>query len=101
MGLFAWFDTSAAEAFGRELASYFLEELRGENLESLRGKAKTRAEKVMTRANNRILDFHAKKGRLNFLQKSKLANTFLWALKDGGLPDAYANQLTDWLTPRL
>jgi hypothetical protein len=100
MGIFGWFDSSEAEAFGRELATYFVEELRGENLESLRGKAKTRAEKVMTRANTRIQTFRASH-RLNFLQKSKLANTFLWSLKDGGLPEEVANQLTDWLTPRL
>ena len=99
-GLFRWFDSSEAEAFARELAAFMVEDLRGENLDSLQGKSRKRAERTMLKAGRRIQDFRAKR-RLNFYTKSKAANAFLWQLKEAGWPPAYATQMTEWLTLRL
>ena len=59
-----------------------------------------KAEKVLIRADQRVRDFKARE-RLNVYKKAKLANAFLWTLKDNGCSQEYANQLTDWLSVRL
>ena len=98
--MLSWFDTSEAEAFAGELAAFMLRELKDEKLHDLGPKSRKRAERTMEKAARRIEEFRATQ-RLNFYKKSKLANTFLWALKDAGCAPELANQLTDWLTPRL
>lgn len=99
MGLFDWFDTREARAFGQELAAFLVAELRGD-LKPLDNKQTRKAEKTMVRAAGKVQDFRARH-RLNVYKKSKLANTFLWALKEAGWPPEVANQMTDWLTMRL
>jgi len=94
-----WFDSKEAEAFGRDVAKFIISELAG-RMNAHDGKFASKAEKTMVKAARRLQDFKAAHP-LNFYTRSKLANAFLWALKDAGCPDAYADELTEWLTLRL
>jgi len=58
-----------------------------------------KAEKALLRADQRVREFKATE-RMNFYKKAKLANAFLWALKDSGCPQDYANKLPDRLHGR-
>jgi hypothetical protein len=99
MALFGWFDSKDAKGFARELAQFIVGELRGK-MDSRDAKFTKKAEKTLVQAARRLQDFKADHS-LNVLTKSKLANEFLWALKDAGCPEAYADELTEWLTLRL
>jgi hypothetical protein len=92
-----WFDTAEAVHFAQELAAFMLSEL-AVSARKRDAKFAAKAEKVIVRSAHRVQQFQLGLGRpLNFYQKSKLANAFLWALKDGGCPPDYAQELTDWL----
>lgn len=97
--MFSWFSTSESVRFGQELATFVLAELSG-----LAGKADAKftakAEKALVRADQRVREFKARE-RMNVYKKAKLANAFLWTLRDKGCSQEYANQLTDWLSVRL
>lgn len=97
--MFDWFSTSRSQAFAKELAGQFLQEL---NTSATRNDAKfsVKAEKVLGRLDARVRTFAASE-RMNVYKRAKLANTFLWTLKDGGCPDDYAQKATEWLTFRL
>lgn len=97
--MFSWFRTAEAEAFGKELAGFMVAQLQG-NLDDLGAKNRKHAEKAMAQAARKVDDFRARH-RLNFYSKAKLANTFLWSLKEAGWPTPYADQMTEWLTLRL
>ncbi len=94
-----WLDSREATAFGGDLARFIISELTGK-LTARDQKFKARAEKTLVQAARRLQDFKAGH-RLNVFTKSRLANTFLWALKDAGCPQDYADELTEWLTLRL
>jgi hypothetical protein len=94
-----WFAAADVERFGKELAQFILSELEG-SMHKRDAKFAARAGKTLNRAAARLQEFEARE-TMNFYKKSKLANAFLWALKDAGCPDEYANELTDWLTVRL
>lgn len=96
-----WFDTAEVVRFGNDLAAFMLGEL-AVSARKRDSKFAAKAQKVMVRAAGRVQQFKAGLGRpMNFYQKSKLANAFLWALKDGGCPADYADELTEWLTTCL
>lgn len=97
--LFKWFSAAETESFGKELAGFILSELHG-SLDKRDAKFALKADKTLHRANAKVQEFKAREP-MNFYKKAKLANAFLWALKDSGCPQDYANQLTDWLTLRL
>lgn len=92
-------DAKASEAFGAELATFVMKEL-SHSMEKRDKKFTDKAAKVLVKA-GRKLDAFRKVETLNFYKKSKLANSFLWGLKDAGCPHDYANELTRWLTTRL
>lgn len=97
--MLSWFSTAESARFGQELASDLFSELA-----STSGKPDpkftAKAEKALQRAGQRVQEFKARE-RMNVLKKAKLANAFLWTLKDKGCNPEYANQLTDWLSMRL
>ena len=97
--MFSWLSAAESERFGKELAGFVLSELAGI---SGKGEAKfsAKAEKALIRADRRVREFKDRE-RLNFYKKAKLANAFLWTLKDSGCTEAYANELTDLLSVRL
>lgn len=97
--MFGWLSTKESERFGKELAGFLLTELSG-SMEKSEAKFSAKAEKSLLRADQRLQEFKARE-RMNVFKKAKLANAFLWALKDAGIPQDYANKLTDWLSVRL
>lgn len=97
--MFGWFSTRESERFGKELAGFLLKEISG-SVDKANAKFTAKAEKALVRADQQVRDFKARE-RLNVYKKAKLANAFLWSLKDAGCSTEYANQLTDWLSVRL
>lgn len=97
--IFNWFSVSRSEQFGRELAAFILSEVKG-SLGKRDAQFAAKAAKTLQRAGQRVQQFEARE-RMNFYKRAKLANAFLWSLKDSGCPEEYANELTDWLTKRL
>jgi hypothetical protein len=97
--LFKWFSTAESDRFGKELAAFILSQLEG-SLQKRDAKFARNAARALENAAKRVQAFRVRE-RMNFFKKARLANSFLWALKDGGCPDEYANELTDWLTVRL
>jgi hypothetical protein len=97
--MFNWFNAGACVAFGQQLANELLHELSagaGRHQAKFAGKA----EKALIRADGKVRDFR-RAHKLNFYTRSRLANAFLWTLKDGGCAADYAQELTEWLTYRL
>lgn len=97
--MFKWFAAGEAERFGKDLAAFVLSELSASAVKH-ETKFSARAEKALIRVDRRAREFAARE-RLNVYKKSKLANAFLWALKDAGCPPQYAQELTEWLSFRL
>ncbi|NML42685.1 hypothetical protein HHL11_02910 [Ramlibacter sp. G-1-2-2] len=97
--MFKWFATAPAQQFAQEQADFILSQLRG-SMDKRDAKFTAKAEKVLVRVDRNARDFRTRE-RLNFYKKARLANAFLWKLKDGGCPPEYAKQLTEWLTFRL
>jgi L-fucose mutarotase/ribose pyranase (RbsD/FucU family) len=108
--MLSWFNTAPSLAFAKELAQFILSELDTQQPKPAAATSKARnkdeakftakAQRTLEKAAKRLQAFKAKQS-LNFYKKSKLANAFLWELKDGGCPQAYADELTEWLTLRL
>ncbi len=94
-----WFDSAPATAFGKELAGFLLAELQA-SMRQRDARFRARAQKVLAQADRRLRDFKGAQA-LNPWNKSKLANAFLWELKDRGCPEDYASELTRWLSLRL
>jgi hypothetical protein len=97
--MFSWFSSSESVRFGKDLAGFVLGELSG-SMAKADAKFTAKAEKALVRADQRVQEFKDRE-RLNVYKKAKLANAFLWTLRDSGCSDEYANQLTDWLSVRL
>jgi hypothetical protein len=97
--VFQWISAGESVRFGKELATFVLSELQG-SLDKRDAKFAAKADRTLNQAAAKVAVFKSRES-LNFYKKAKLANAFLWTLKDGGCPPEYANQLTDWLTLRL
>lgn len=97
--IFSWFDTREDRKFAVALAQFIMEEIPGE-ARVKEAKFAAKAQKALQKAARRLQDFKATH-KLNPFKRAKLANSFLWALKDAGCPQAYADELTEWLTLRL
>lgn len=63
-------------------------------------KFRRKAERVLQEAESQISQFVAG-NRLNWYQRSRAANEFLWVLKDHQCDHDYAQELTQWLMLRL
>jgi hypothetical protein len=94
--MLTWFATAESRRFGEELAASIMADLAGVTGKR-DAKFTARAEKVLIKAARRVEAFRAREP-LNFYKKSKLANAFLWKLKDSGCPPEYAQELTEWLS---
>jgi hypothetical protein len=97
--MFKWFSSTESVRFGGELATFVLAELAAANVKQ-QAKFAAKAEKALLRADQRLQEFKAREG-LNVYKKAKLANAFLWMLRDKGCSPDYAKQLTDWLSTRM
>lgn len=87
------------EAFARELAAEMVAAL-GDASDRSNRKFQGRAGKVLAQSERRIAAFKGEHP-LNWLQRSKASNAFLWALKDAGCPESYAQELTQWFVAQL
>ena len=94
-----WFSAGEAKRFGRDLGQYLLGEL-STSTRKTDAKFALKAEKVLIQADRRVRQFTAREP-MNAYKRAKLANAFLWTLKDGGCPPDYAKELTEWLSFRL
>lgn len=93
------FGAGEAEGFARELAGAILDDL-GHAAGKPDPKFRAKADRALARAATRIEEFKASH-RLNWLQRSRAANAFLWTLKDRQCPSAYADELTEWFVLRV
>ena len=91
--------TREAEAFARELAASLIDDL-GDAAGKPGPKFRHKAERALARAATRIDQFKTSH-RLNWLQRSRSANAFLWTLKDRQCPSRYADELTEWFVLRV
>lgn len=94
-----WFSSTASVRFGQELATFVLSETMASSTKD-QAKFASKVERALMRADQRLQDFKARE-RLNVYKKAKLANAFLWTLRDKACPDAYASELTTWLSTKL
>lgn len=99
MSIFRGLSTKVAKTFANDLANFVLTELNHPRMDK-DAKFMEKAQKTLAKTAIRMQKFKADNS-LNFYQRSVLANQFLWALRDGGCPKSYADQLTEWLTLRL
>jgi len=97
--MFSWFSTTESARFGKELAAFLLSEFMTSSTKD-EAKFAARAERALARADQRLQEFKARE-RLNVYKKAKLANAFLWTLRDKNCPPEHANRLTDWLSTRM
>ncbi len=97
--MFSWLSTTSAERFGKELAEFILAEASG-SLGKTDAKFAGKITKVLVHADRRVYEFKQRE-TLNFYQRAKLSNAFLWTLKDRGAAQEFADKLTEWLAMRL
>ena len=95
----SWFSATESVRFGEELATFLLSELA---VATSKGQVKfaAKAERVLMRADQRLQGFKARE-RMNVYKKARLANAFLWTLRERNFPSEGANQLADWLSARI
>lgn len=87
-----WFDASAAEAFGNELAEFYDAKFRA-NEKAKHQKKQEKQQKLIEQCLQKTRQFKASH-KLNFYKKAKLGNAFRWKLKDMG----HDEQLIELLT---
>lgn len=97
--MFKALSAKSSEQFAQQLATDMLAEL-GSAADHTNKKFQAKAGKVLARAEMRI-DAFKREQSPNWYQRSRSSNAFLWALKDGGCPEAYAKELTQWFVGRL
>lgn len=97
--IFKALSAKAGETFARELAGELMAQL-GSAADHGTKKFQARSGKALQQAERRIEAF-TREQPLNWLQRAKTGNAFLWALKDAGCPEAYAQELTQWLVAKL
>ncbi len=93
------FDSREVQGFAKELAVQVLADV-GNAADQADPKFRRKAEQALKKAARRIDGFKAEH-RLNWFQRSRAANAFLWALKDRQCAPAYAEELTEWFVLRL
>lgn len=99
MNLLNWFSVKKVKNISEELSNLILKDLKRIELKK-EDLFMRKFQKTLNKADILIKKFKID-NKINFYQKSHLANHFLWSLKEGGCPDHYAKQLTDWLVMRI
>lgn len=90
---------SQQQDFARSLAADLLAEI-GDAARQRDAKFRKKSDQALARADRRIAE-HVAGRRLNWWQRARAGNAFLWALRDAGCPDAYASELAEWFVMRL
>lgn len=97
--ILGWFDATEAQAFGRTLATSFIERLPPAEKTSDK-KFENKAREALGKMAKQVASFRSNH-RLNFYKKAKLGNAFKWTLRDAGFDAAYSDKLTEWLMLQL
>lgn len=94
-----WLDAKEEQAFGTELAKFYIERVPFESPFSTKQFA-AKTQEVLKKVDLKVHNF--KTGRsMNVYKKAKLGNAFKWALRDAGYDTEYVDGLTEWLMHRL
>lgn len=94
-----WFDTKEVEAFGAELASFLVANIKPNDPERKRISTSKNKE-VMRKLAHKVEKFKAQH-KLNFYKKAKFGNAFQWGLKDAGYDEAFIGELTKELLLKM
>lgn len=97
--LFFWFNADKEKIFGKELAEYFLGEMRGGSC-SVGVKHEKRQRFILAELNRRVIAFK-NLNKSNVYKKAQLGNAFKWRLLEAGVESAYVDELTDWIAHHL
>jgi lipoprotein NlpI len=94
-----WFDATDAEAFGLKLAKYYMDRIPAAAV--IEGKRSLGKHDQVVAGMFQLRDHFKATHKLNIYKKAKMANTFKWALRENGYPDALSNKLTLDVVMRL
>jgi len=97
--LLNWFDAKEAKAFGLWLANFYLQRTSSEPGGHVKHVAQKQAE-LLHKVSDEITRFKVEH-KLNIYRKAQLANAFKWTLRDAGIDQKYADELTSWLMLRF
>ncbi|KQU69654.1 MULTISPECIES: hypothetical protein [unclassified Rhizobacter] len=94
-----WLDAKEEQAFGTELAKFYIARVPFESPFSTKQFA-AKTQEVLKKVDLQVHNF--KTGRsMNVYKKAKLGNAFKWVLRDAGYDTEYVDGLTEWLMHRL
>ena len=94
-----WLDAREEQAFGQELARFYIERVPFESPFSEK-KFATKTQETLQKLDLQVQKFR-QQHRLNIYKKAKLGNSFKWVLRDNGYDTEYVNGLTEWLMLHL
>lgn len=95
----SWLDATEAEAFGLTLAKYYTDRIPVAAAAD-RKKSGAKHDQVVAQM-FQLRDHFKATHKLNIYKKAKMANTFKWALREGGYPTSLSDKLTLDLIMRL
>ena len=88
--IFSWFDTREVRQFGTALAKFIIDEMPAD-ARTRETKFAAKAGKTLQKAARQLQDFKATH-KLNPYKQAKLANAFVWGLRDAKCPTPYADE---------
>ena len=97
--MLAWLDAKEEQAFGRNLAQFYVERVPFEAPFSKK-KFAAKTQEVLKKIEQQVQQFRSTRS-MNFYKKAKLGNAFKWVLLDAGYDSEYVNELTEWLMLRF
>lgn len=97
--IFKALSAKEAEHFARDLSAELMAQL-GNAADFGNKKFQAKAGRALLQAERRIESFR-REHALNWFQRSKAGNAFLWSLKDAGCPETYAQELTQWFVGKI
>ena len=94
-----WLDAKEEQAFGTELAKFYIERVPFESPFSTKQFA-AKTQEVLKKVDLKVHNFKTNRP-MNVYKKAKLGNAFKWVLRDAGYDTEYVDGLTEWLMHRL
>ena len=94
-----WFSAAEEQAFGKSLATFYIERVPFESPFSEK-KFAVKTQETLKKLDTQVAQFKAGRS-LNILKKAKLGNAFKWTLRDAGYDNQYVDELTEWLMLRM
>ena len=94
-----WFSAAEEQAFGKSLATFYIERVPFESPFSKK-KFATKTQETLKKIDTQVANFRGTH-KLNVYKKAKLGNAFKWTLRDAGYDNDYVDELTEWLMLRM